>query len=117
MKSSAHVLILLLAHLTGAPAVAAWSWTPEAGRIAHYYISPYSQSESHPYLVLYLDQSFHSCGEGAAANIDSALVGNESFKIIVSSALAALAADKSVAFLMDGCDGARARVYGIKIAK
>ena len=117
MKSKTIVAILALMLLPIAEVcVAAWSWTPFMGLTDNYF-HPTSPGSSQPILVVVTDQNFHSCGWNAAANLNSTVVGDAQFKVFTSAVLAAWMGGKSISLLIDGCDGDRAKVFGVRISK
>ncbi len=85
--------------------------------IVETYFHPVGVGATPNYIVLSMDQSFHSCGWNNAANINSAVVGESQFKVLASAVLAAAAANRPVGLLVDGCDGDRAKVFGVRLSR
>ena len=111
----ASILFLFLI-LYCAVAGASWAWTGFMG-IEGNYIHPNTQGSPDRVLVLRMDQAFHSCGWDEVGNINSAVVGDELFNALTGAFLSAWMANKNIALLVDGCDGDRAKIYGIRIDK
>ena len=99
-------------------ATAAWEWTKFMS-IASNYIHPIAQGSMDRVLVLTMNENFHSCGWNAAANINSTIVGEQTFDTLTATFLSAWMANKTVSLLIDSdnCDGSREKVYGIRISK
>jgi len=99
-------------------ATAAWEWTNFMS-ISSNYIHPIHQGSSDRVLVLAMNVNFHSCGWNAAANINSTIVGEQTFDTLTAAFLSAWMANKTVSLLIDSdnCDGNRAKVYGIRVSK
>jgi hypothetical protein len=117
MKLRKNLIIsIIFMMVTSMPVSAAWQWTDYMG-IASNYIHPTSQGSMDRILVLAMDVPFHACGWNAAANINSTILGEQTFDTLTGAFLSAWMGNKKVSLLIDGCDGSRARVYGIRISK
>jgi hypothetical protein len=68
-------------------------------------------------IVLTMEGSFHTCGWNTAANISLSEVGPEAFKTFTSVVLSAWMADKKLSLNVQGCQGNRAKVVALRIAK
>ena len=80
------------------------------------YIHPVSQSTgAAKVLVIIFNQNFNVCGENSVVQYRSDVVGEKMFDIITSSFLVAWTTGKDLSLLVDGCDGGRAKGYGIRI--
>ncbi|MCB1584337.1 MAG: hypothetical protein KDI92_14865, partial [Xanthomonadales bacterium] len=61
------------------------------------------------------DSDFHSCGSNNWANIKELNTNTNNFKMLNAAILSAWMTDKQVSLYIDGCDGQRANVIGVKI--
>ncbi|MES9868156.1 MAG: hypothetical protein ABW090_08210 [Sedimenticola sp.] len=68
-------------------------------------------------IVLTMERPFHECGWNTAANIQLNVVGPEAFKTLTSVVLSSWMADKKLSLAVDGCQGNRANVNALRIAK
>ena len=115
------LLILgVLSSLISEGAFAAWTWSPFM-EISENYFHPLTQGNTVQHdITLVFTQNFHECagvGSGTMGLIDSGLIGEKQFGILSSIVLSAWVANKPIAVLYEGCDGVRARVYGLRIGK
>jgi hypothetical protein len=96
----------------------AWSWTGYL-TIADNYIhtSPSSASATDRVLVLASTQDFHSCGWNNGGQVRASIVGDQLFATLSATFLTAWTTDRRLDLLIDGCDGDRAKVVGLKISK
>jgi hypothetical protein len=66
-------------------------------------------------LVLIMEQPFHTCGWNNAAQIQLDQIGSEAYKTLVSVAITAITTGRSLSLAEEGCNGDRARIYGLKL--
>ncbi len=64
-----------------------------------------------------MDQNFHNCGWNTAGYINSSVVGESQFKMLASAVLVASTTNRPLALLVDGCDGDRAKLYGVSLGR
>lgn len=113
IRPSAMCLCIFLVAATAARA--AWTWTPYLS-LADNYVHP-TNTQYDRALVLATTANFNSCGWNNAGQVIATAVGDEMFNTLTATFLVAWTTDKQVSLLMDGCDGDRARIIGIKLAK
>jgi hypothetical protein len=66
-------------------------------------------------LVLIMEQPFHTCGWNNAAQIQLDQIGSEAYKTLVSVAITAITTGRALSLAEEGCNGDRARIYGLKL--
>ncbi len=122
MKTKVLVLIFaIISILTIQSAFAAWTWSPFM-MITENYFHPLEQGNTTRHdITLQMSQSFNTCDtsptNGGLALINSELIGEDQFDVLSSIVIAAWIANKPIAILFEGCDGNRARVYGLRIGE
>jgi hypothetical protein len=108
--------VALFASLFVAHSAWAWSWTGYL-TVGDHYIHSTSTGSTDRVLVIASTQNFHSCGWNNAGQVHASVVGDQMFNTLTAAFLTAWTTDKQLDLLIDGCDGDRAKVVGIKIAK
>ena len=119
MKSKVISLIIgAISILAMKSVLAAWTWTPFMG-LTNNYFHPLAQGNTTRHdITLLVDQNFNTCSaEGNYALVNSEIIGEDQFDVLVSIILTAWTTNKPIAILHEGCDGNRARVYGLRIGK
>jgi hypothetical protein len=115
-KCALRKTTILLAALAPATLLAAWSWTSNMG-IVETYFHPLAPGTAPNYIVVAMDQNFHNCGWNNAGNINSSVVGESQYKMLASAVLTASTTNRPLALLVDGCDGDRAKIHGVKLGR
>ena len=68
-------------------------------------------------IVLRMEAPFHSCGNNSLANINLSVIGPEAFSTLSSVVLSSWIANKKLSLNVQGCQGDRAKVVALRIAK
>lgn len=73
-----------------------------------------------PMIAITTENDFHTCNQSGSnnwANIKSSTVDLDSFKMINATILSTWLSEKQVSLFVDGCDGTRAKVIGVRISQ
>lgn len=104
-------IIVAIGFLTMACSAFGANWTNWRDLASNFYYD----SNIGGIMALTTTSDFHSCGANEWGNIKESVVGLDSFKMLNAALLSAWISNRQVSLLVDGCDGGRAKIIGIRI--